>query len=83
MTDHEAKHLLDRNTLMFNFFEQNQSVPDRTHGAIEEVYQAYKHFNPSFVLDSCCGSCVMNMIESANAKRKELNLKFHTFPKQD
>lgn len=79
MTDHEAKHILDKHALLFNTWETNQSIPDASHGAIQEVLLAYKHFNPSYFMDSACGSCVGNMVTEANAKRKELNLKFHTF----
>lgn len=79
MTDHEAKYILDKHALLFRTWETNQSVPDASHGAIGEVLQAYKHFNPNYVMDSCCGSCVCNMVDMANNLRKELSLKFHTF----
>ena len=83
MTDHEAKHILDKHTLMFVMWENNQSIPDASHGAIQEVLSAYKHFNPDYHMDACCSSCVGQMVELANAKRKELILKFYTFPKDE
>ena len=83
MTEAEAKYILDKHTLLFNTWETNQSMPDRSHGAVQEIANAYKHFHPEFALDMACGSCAGNMLTEANRIRKELASKFYTFPKED
>ena len=83
MTELEAKYILDKHTALFNLALNNNSIPDRSHMAIVEIHEAYKVFNPTYHLDSCCSSCVWDLIKVANNKRLELSLKYHSFPKQD
>lgn len=80
MTEEQAVDILHKHEMLFNIAELNQSIPDQSTQAIQEINQAYLFFNPSFYLDSCCGACVFGMIKAADQIRKS-KPKYYNFPK--
>lgn len=76
MTTEEAHKVLVDNKQFFEDFERNQTLPDITEGTMQQIYFAYKAINPAFVLDSCCSSCVFNMVREADKIRKMVYHKF-------
>lgn len=86
MTDQEAKYILNKHTLLFNLAINNREVPN-ANGAINEIASVVKHYEPNRNIDMTCGSCLMRLIEDANAIRLSLNetykeTKEYKFPKQ-
>lgn len=87
MTPIEAKEILVKHSELFEQAEINKSLPDASHASVQEIWGAFNLLNPQYKMDWCCGSCVFNMIKSADRIRKEY-LKERkepvkmTFPKQ-
>lgn len=82
MTDREALHTLNKHALLFQIAENNRQIPDASEGSIMEILNALEHFQGKRFMDWCCRDCVFKLVDDADRLRKELNLKFHTFPKQ-
>jgi hypothetical protein len=86
MTDIEAKYILNKHALLFNFALQNREVPS-ANSAINEIASVVKHYEPNRNIDMTCGSCLMRLMEDANSIRLSLNetykeTKEYKFPKQ-
>jgi len=76
MTQEEALTALHKHKVFFEHFEKTGSFPDVSSDLVQDIHNIYKALRPDFVLDSCCGNCVLNMLTDANRYRVN-NLKFH------
>lgn len=80
MSEQEAKHILDKHTVFFNFIKATNEVPDASMPIMEEIYQALNTLEPYF-WNRTCSTCTFEMLKRANEKRE--GLKKFTFPKQE
>lgn len=66
----------------FEWVERTQECSDGSENRVQEIWAAFKSFNPHYVMDWCCASCVFRMIKQADELRKTFEPKHYTFPKQ-
>lgn len=81
MTDHEAKYILNKHTLLFNMALKDECVPDAG-GAIQEIAAVVWHYEAHRHIDFGCGSCVFKLLKDANQIRLSLNATYPDEPKE-